>query len=78
MIKVNVEKAKEISHGIRRSARAEEFQPLDVKATIPAEATQAEAERQVVRDKYAAIQAEIDAATSDVELKQVLVNNQLL
>lgn len=62
MITINIDKAKAIAHGKRRIARSEEFAPLDIKATIPSEATQAEAERQAVREKYAQMQAEIDAA----------------
>lgn len=78
MIKVNVEKAKEICHEVRRAKRSEEFAPLDVQATIPSMATEAEAQRQVIRDKYASIQAEIDSATDADVLKQVLVNNSLI
>jgi hypothetical protein len=69
MINVNLEKAKTIVHDIRRTKRTAEFAPLDVKATIPSEAAAAEAARQAVRDKYAAIQADIDAAASVTELK---------
>lgn len=71
MIQVNLDKAKEITHTKRREARTEEFKPLDIKATIPSEATQAEADRQLVRDKYAEIQINIDNATDDVELKTI-------
>lgn len=72
MIKVNVDKAKTIAHDMRRAARSEEFAPLDVKATIPSEAEAAEAARQAVRDKYAAMQAAIDAATTPDEIKGVV------
>lgn len=72
MIKINVDKAKEITHEKRRAARAAEFAPLDVKATIPAEAAAAEAERQAIRDKYAAIQSEVDAAATPEELKAII------
>lgn len=72
MIVVNLNKAKQIAHDKRRSARAEEFAPLDVKATIPSEAVSAEAVRQTVREKYAAMQTQIDAANSVDELKSVL------
>lgn len=63
MIVVNLDKAKGIAHNKRRAARAAEFAPLDIKATIPAEANEAEAARQAVRSKYATIQTNIDAAT---------------
>ena len=72
MITINIDKAKAIVHDIRRAARAEEFNPLDVKATIPAEAAEVEAARQAVRDKYAAIQDQIDTAQTAEELLAVI------
>jgi hypothetical protein len=72
MITVNLDKAKTIVHDIRRAKRTAEFAPLDIKATIPSEATAAEAARQAVRDKYAAIQADIDAAPGVPELKLIV------
>jgi hypothetical protein len=72
MIVINIDKAKAIAHNTRRAARAEEFKPLDVKATIPSEAAQAEIERQVVRDKYAEMQAAIDAAATVEQIKEVI------
>ena len=77
MITINIDKAKAIAHNIRRVARAEEFKPLDVKSTIPAEAAEAEAARQAVRDKYAQIQADIDAATTVDKLKTVMANGAI-
>jgi hypothetical protein len=62
MITINLDKAKAIAHDKRRLARAAEFAPLDIKATIPSEATAAESSRQFIRDKYADIQTRIDAA----------------
>lgn len=72
MIRINLDKAKEIGHEMRRAERAKEFAPLDVKATIPSEAAAAEAARQAIRDKYAVIQSEIDAAQSPDEIKAAL------
>lgn len=72
MIKINLAKAKEIAHDKRRAARTEEFKPWDVKATIPAEQAAAEAERQKIRDKYAAMQAQMDVAQTVDELKALL------
>jgi hypothetical protein len=72
MIIINIDKAKNIAHDIRRAKRAEEFAPLDIKATIPSEAVAAEAARQVVRDKYAAMQTQIDGCTTTDELKELL------
>jgi hypothetical protein len=72
MINVNVNKAKDIAHDIRRAKRAEEFAPLDIKATIPSETVAAEAARQVVRDKYAAMQTQINSASTPEEIKTAL------
>jgi hypothetical protein len=68
-IGINLNKAKDIAHDVRRAKRAEEFAPLDIKATIPTEATAAEAARQAVREKYAAMQDAIDAAATPEEIK---------
>ena len=72
MIRINLEKAKQIGHDIRRSERAKEFAPLDIKATIPSEAESAEAARQAIREKYAVIQNEIEAAQSTDQIKAAL------
>lgn len=72
MITINLDKAKNIAHEKRRAARSAEFAPLDIKATIPSEAQAAEAARQVIREKYAAMQTQMDAATTVEELKGLL------
>ena len=72
MITVNIDKARTIVHDIRRTKRTAEFAPLDVKATIPAEAAAAEAARQAVREKYAAVQSQIDAASGVAQLKTIV------
>ena len=72
MIQVDISKAKEIAHEKRRSARAAEFAPLDIQATIPTLAEQAEAKRAEIRDKYDAIQAQIDEANSVDALKDII------
>lgn len=72
MITIDITKAKEIAHDKRREMRAAEFAPLDVKATIPAESAAAEAARQLVRDKYNAMQQDINTASSADELKTIL------
>ena len=71
-ITINIDKAKAIAHDKRREARSAEFAPLDIKATIPSEATAAEAARQVIRDKYAAMQTAIDAASTVDEIKAAM------
>ena len=72
MITINIDKAKSIAHDKRREARSAEFAPLDIKATIPSEATVAEAARQAVRDKYTAMQTAIDSATTIDEIKAAM------
>ena len=72
MITINLTKAKAITHDARRAARAQEFAPLDVKATIPSEAVAAEAARAVIRTKYADIQTAVDAAADVAALKTIL------
>jgi len=72
MITIDMTKAKAIAHEKRREARSAEFAPLDIKATIPAEAEAAETARQAVRDKYATMQTAMDAATTSEELKELL------
>ena len=72
MITINIDKAKTIAHDARRTARSAEFAPLDIKATIPFEATAAEAARQAVRDKYATMQTAIDTAATVDEIKAAM------
>ena len=72
MIHINLDKAKEISHDKRRNKRAELFKQLDIEATIPTFAEQAEAQRQIIRDEFAAIQTEIDNAESIDQLKAIV------
>jgi len=72
MITVNLTKAKTITHDARRVARAVEFAPLDIKATIPSEAVAAEAARAAVRVKYADIQTAVDAAADVAALKTII------
>ena len=70
----NITKAKNIAHDKRREARSAEFAPLDIKATIPSEATAAEAARAVVRAKYATMQTAIESASTVDEIKSALEN----
>ena len=72
MITINLDKAKGIAHDIRRAKRSEEFAPLDIKATIPSEAVAAESARQVIRDKYAAMQTQINSASTPEEIKEAI------
>ena len=75
MIKVNLNKAKEIAHQKRRANRSDEFKPYDeiIMKQIPGnDATQTESERQKIRDKYDVLQKQIDQATNVEELKILL------
>jgi len=74
MITINIDKAKSIGHDIRRSARAEEFKPFDeaIAKQIPGQMEGAEAQRQLIRDKYVGIQAAVDAAATPEEIKSAL------
>ena len=71
----DLDKCKEIGHTIRRTKRAEEFAPYDevIAKQIPgASATEAEASRQLIRDKYVEIQDNIDAASTPEQIKSSL------
>ena len=62
MITININKAKDYVHDIRRVRRAKEFEPYDniVMKQIPGnDLINAEAERQKIRDKYSVIQEQI-------------------
>jgi hypothetical protein len=75
MIQINMTKAKEIAHTARRTARAKEFEPHDaiIMKQIPGvDATAAEAARQEIRDKYAALQTQMDAAQTPEQLKSLM------
>ena len=74
MIAINVTKAKAIGHDMRRAARAAEFAPYDeaIAKQIPGQMEGAEAARQAIREKYAAVQAAIDAAATPDEIKAAL------
>jgi hypothetical protein len=74
MIVINIDKAKVIGHDMRRAARTKEFKPYDdaIAKQIPGQMDGAEAARQAIREKYAAIQAQIDAAQTPEEIKTAL------
>jgi hypothetical protein len=76
MIVVNIDKAKNIAHEVRRAKRAEEFAPLDVQATVPHLAAEAEAKRQEVRDKYSVIQNQIDSTSDMNQLTEIVKGMQ--
>jgi hypothetical protein len=74
-VDVDLDKAKDIGHDIRRTQRAEEFKPYDevIMKQIPGNsATEAEEARQQIRFKYALIQDVIEAAETPDEIKSAL------
>ena len=73
MINVNLDKAKDIAQAFRRNQRAELFKPLDVEATIPHLAQQAEAKRAEIRERFAKYQDDIDAASCTDSLKAAML-----
>jgi hypothetical protein len=74
-VDVDLDKAKDIGHDIRRTKREEEFAPFDaiIMKQIPGNsAVEAEASRQEIRFKYALIQDVIEAAETPDEIKSAL------
>ena len=72
---VNISKAKTLTHSLRRKVRSIELAPHDdvIAKQIPGtDATQAEASRQVVREKYAKMQNDIDACTTAEQLQSIV------
>jgi hypothetical protein len=74
-VDIDLDKAKDIGHNIRRVQRAEEFAPFDdiIAKQIPgADAVEAETARQSIREKYALIQDAINVAETTDEIKSAL------
>ena len=74
-VDIDLDKAKDIGHDIRRQQRAEEFAPFDniIAKQIPGtDAVEAEEARQAIRFKYALIQDVIDAAQDPNAIKLAL------
>ena len=74
-IDVDLDKAKDIGHDMRRTQREAEFAPFDaiIMKQIPGNsAAEAEASRQEIRFKYALIQDAINVAETTDEIKSAL------
>jgi len=69
---VNIEKAKQLAHDKRRAIRSEKYDPLDIEATIPTMAEEAEAKRAVIRTADAQLQVKIDNAVDADELAKIV------
>ena len=75
MITIDMNKAKEIGHNIRRQMRAAEFAPLDeeIAKRIPGTDIEAiESQRQAIRYKYAEAQDRINISATPDEIKAAL------
>jgi hypothetical protein len=76
MITINLDKAKTIAHEYRRAIREKEFEPLDaqiVKQLPNVDVQAVEQQRQVIRDKYAVVQTQIDISTTAEQIKTALI-----
>ena len=74
-VDIDLDKAKDIGHDMRRAKREEEFAPFDaiIMKQIPGNsAAEAEEARQQIRFKYALIQEVIEAAETPDEIKSAL------
>lgn len=74
-VAIDLLKAKDITHVLRRSKREEEFKPHDeaIMKQLPGSRVQdAEAARAVIRAKYDTIQISIDGCNTPDELKAII------
>jgi len=73
-ITIDFDKAKDVAHHHRRIARTIEMRQYDdiVAKQIPGEVDDAEAQRALIRTKYATKQTEIDACTTLEELQAII------
>jgi hypothetical protein len=74
-VDIDLDKAKDIGHDMRRAKREEEFAPFDaiIMKQIPGNSgTEAEEARQQIRFKYALIQDAINVAETTDEIKSAL------
>lgn len=75
-VDVDVPKAREIAHTMRREKRETELVPLDKQINIdiadPAKVAAVEVKRKIIREKYAVMQVEIDKAETLDILKTIL------
>ena len=80
MITVNFTKAQSIAHDFRRAARDIEFAPHDatIAKQIPGKSEAAEQARAAIREKYAVVQSDVDAAITPEELRAVLTEHGVI
>jgi len=77
MITIDMHKAKQLGHTMRRQQRAEAFAPLDelIEKQIPGhDLAEVEASRQKIRTRDALVQRLIDAASTPAEILEALAH----
>ena len=72
MVKVDIIKARDIAHSIRRSKRDNEFISIDGNIVNVVVTDTAESDRVALRTKYASMQNDIDAALTTEELNTII------
>lgn len=72
MVKVDIIKARDIAHSIRRSKRDNEFISIDGNIVNVVVTDTAESDRVALRTKYASMQNDIDAASTTEELNTII------
>lgn len=81
-IGLDLTKAKGIAHEMRRAKRQEEMSPLDEESknarTTSQRAQEIVSEKTAILDKYDVIQANIDAAIDEAELRSELTNQGII
>lgn len=78
LIDIDLSKAKQIIHARRRTKRASSFKPHDevIALNIPgSDSVAAEEARQTIRDTDALLQVDIDACSSESDLRDVVTNS---
>lgn len=71
-VNVDIARAKEICHTIRRKNRDKLMAPLDIKATIPTESKEVEIDRRKIREENAKLQVDIEKANNADKLKDLI------
>lgn len=78
MITINLDKAKQTSHDLRRAKRDAEYVPVDGGSMYASLTEEGEAKRQEVKVADDQLQLDIEAAKDEHELKQLLVDGGIL
>ncbi|MCK5603008.1 hypothetical protein KAR91_14085 [Candidatus Pacearchaeota archaeon] len=71
-VDVDITRAKEMTHCFRRDYRDKLMKPLDILATVPHKAVEAESKRQEIRDDNDQMQINIDSADNSDTLRAII------